>query len=50
MDYNTRPHEILGYWVDYKLKKAYCIIKYTDVYESDDRSNIFFVESEYNGN
>lgn len=39
--------KVLDYWIDNKIKKAYCIVQYIDLKEDDKHTNIFVLESEY---
>lgn len=42
--------KILGYWIDYSINTAYCVIEYLDFKQDDKHTNIFLLESIYNGN
>lgn len=41
--------KILGYWIDSKLKKAYCILEYVDFKQDEKHTNIYLQESDYKG-
>ncbi len=42
--------KLIDYWIDYKNKKAYCIIYYTHIPDKYKESNLHLIESDYNDN
>lgn len=41
--------EVQDYWIDRENKKAYCLVKFTDMPDKGNKSNLRLSESEYHG-
>ncbi len=39
--------KLIDYWIDYKTKKAYCILIYLDFKDEAKKSNLHLIESIY---
>lgn len=38
-----------GYWTDLAIKKAYCVVEYVDFKEDEKHTNMYLIESDYDG-
>jgi len=41
--------KVISYWIDYSVMKAYCVVEYIDKKQDDKHTNMFLIESKYNG-